>query len=58
MSFLHTFGRKFEVYNKEMQIYGEMTVKHLFIIQATADNNHWPRPQPTKMYAKFDLINL
>ncbi len=34
--FLWTFGRKFEVYNTEMQIYGQMTVKHLFIIQATA----------------------
>ncbi len=25
----------FEVYNTEMQIYGQMTVNHLFIIQAT-----------------------
>jgi hypothetical protein len=33
--FLQTFGLKFEVYNTEMQIYGQMTVKHLFIIQAT-----------------------
>jgi hypothetical protein len=33
--FLWTFGFKFEVYNTEMKIYGQMTVKHLFIIQAT-----------------------
>ena len=34
--FLWTFGHKFEVYNTEMHIYGKMTVKHFFIIQATA----------------------
>jgi hypothetical protein len=33
--FLRTFGRKFEVYNTEMQINGKMTVKYLFIIQGT-----------------------
>jgi hypothetical protein len=35
--FLQTFGCKFEVYNTEMQIYGKMTVKHLYIIQAVLD---------------------
>jgi hypothetical protein len=33
--FLQTFDREFEVYKTEMQIYGQMTVNHLFIIQAT-----------------------
>jgi hypothetical protein len=32
---LRTFGRKFEVYNTEMQFYGQLTVKHLYIKQAT-----------------------
>jgi hypothetical protein len=32
--FLQTLGCKFEGYNTEMQIYGQMTMKHLFIIQA------------------------
>ncbi len=32
---LRTFGWKFEVYTAEMQIYRQMTVEHLFILQAT-----------------------
>ena len=33
--FLRTFDHEFEVYNIEMQIYRQMTMKHLFVIQAT-----------------------
>jgi hypothetical protein len=33
--FLRTFDCEFEVYNRETQFYGHMTVKHLFITQAT-----------------------
>jgi hypothetical protein len=33
--FLQTFGRKFEVYNTEIQFYGHMSVNNAFITQAT-----------------------
>ena len=36
--FLQTFDHEFEVYNIEMQIYRQMTMKHLFIIQATGQS--------------------
>ena len=39
--FLRTFDPEFEAYNIEIQIYGQMTMKHLFIIQATQVGHLW-----------------
>jgi hypothetical protein len=49
--FLQTSDREFEVYNTETQFYGHMTVKHLFITQATGlaeDSSYLTYPSPNQ----------